>query len=196
MTYPLLTHLLTQVRACELCATHLPNPPKPVIRVGFNAKILIVGQAPSTRVHATGLSWNDASGKRLREWLQIDPEIFYNTDYCSIMPMGLCYPGRGKSGDLAPRPECAPLWHPQVLAQLPQIQLKLLIGQYAQHYYLGNKCCKTLTENIKQWQTFLPDYLPLPHPSPRNQLWLKRNPWFEQEVVPVLRQRVKELIAL
>ncbi|MCV6638936.1 uracil-DNA glycosylase family protein [Candidatus Albibeggiatoa sp. nov. NOAA] len=188
--------LLTQVRGCELCADHLPNPPKPVIRVGLEAKVLVVGQAPSTRVHATGLPWNDASGKRLREWLQIDKETFYDTRYLSIMPMGLCYPGKGKSGDLPPRPECAPLWHPQVLAELPQIQLKLLIGQYAQRYYLGDKCCKTLTENVKKWQTFLPEYLPLPHPSPRNQLWLKRNPWFEQEVVPALRQRVKELLVL
>ena len=188
--------LLTQVRACQLCAAHLPNPPKPVIRVGLDAKILVVGQAPSTRVHATGLPWNDASGKRLRSWLQIEPEIFYDTRYLSIMPMGLCYPGKGKSGDLPPRPECAPLWHSQVLAELPQIQLKLLIGQYAQRYYLGKNGYKTLTDNVKHWAEFMPDCLPLPHPSPRNQLWLKRNPWFEQDVVPVLRQRVKQLICL
>lgn len=189
-----LDNLLTQVRACRLCAEHLPNSPKPVIRVGLEAKILIVGQAPSTRVHATGLSWNDASGKRLREWLQVEPDIFYDTGYFSIMPMGLCYPGRGKNGDLPPRPECAPLWHPQVLTTLPNIQLTLLIGQYAQRYYLADKACKTLTENVKQWQTFLPDILPLPHPSPRNQLWFKRHTWFEQDVVPALRKRVKALI--
>jgi uracil-DNA glycosylase len=190
-----LSALLPQIRACRVCAEHLPLQPRPVLQVSETARILIVGHAPSTRVHDTGLPWNDASGKRLREWLQIDRDVFYDAGQIAIMATGMCYPGRGKSGDLPPRPECASLWHPQVRACLPHIGLTLLIGQYAQTYYLQQRRYKTLTATVRHWREYAPDFLPMPHPSPRNQLWLKRNPWFEVEVVPVLRARTHELLA-
>lgn len=190
-----LPELLSQIRACSRCAAYLPLPPKPVVRAEATARLLIVGQAPSVRVHETGLSWNDASGKRLRAWLQIEKDVFYDQRQVAIVPMGFCYPGKGSSGDLPPRAECAPQWHDKLLACLPQIGLTLLVGQYAQKYYLGGKVQKNLTETVRAWRNYAPQYLPLPHPSPRNLLWFKRNPWFEEEVVPILRQRVGECLA-
>ncbi len=190
-----LADLLREVSNCQLCAAHLPFPPKPTLRISETARLLIVGQAPSTRVHATGIPWNDPSGDRLRTWLQIDKTLFYDVTKIAIMPTGLCYPGKGKSGDLPPRPECAPQWHPQFLTYLPNVELTLLIGQYAQRYYLQHSIQKNLTETVRAWQDYLPKYLPLPHPSPRNQFWLKRNPWFNEEIVPVLRQRVEKLLS-
>ncbi|WP_229815382.1 uracil-DNA glycosylase family protein [Bacterioplanes sanyensis] len=159
------------------------------------ARILIIGQAPGKKVHDTGIPWNDASGQRLRRWLNVDDRVFYNPEHFAIVPMGFCYPGKGKSGDLPPRPECAANWHAPILRQLPNIQLTLLIGQYAQRHYLASQP-DTLTarvdalRHLQQW----PDKIPLPHPSPRNQLWLKRHPWFEQEVIPRLQQRISELL--
>jgi uracil-DNA glycosylase len=194
MRYDSLADLLATVRNCDLCATQLPNEPKPILRASSTARLLIVGQAPGTKVHATGIPWNDPSGERLREWLQIDRITFYDETRVAIIPMGFCYPGKGKSGDLPPRPECAPHWHPHLLQYLPKVQLKLLIGQYAQRYYLQQgKAC--VTETVRAWQSYWPEILPLPHPSPRNQLWLQRHPWFITEVLPVLRQRVNEIIA-
>ncbi|MCB1648584.1 MAG: uracil-DNA glycosylase family protein [Pseudomonadales bacterium] len=184
-----LNELLVQVRSCHLCAEHLPLGPRPVVRAQPGARLMIIGQAPGTKVHASGIPWDDASGKRLREWLQMDRETFYDENRVAIMPMGFCYPGKGRSGDLPPRPECAPQWHAPLLAQLPQVSLVLLIGQYAQQYYLPQRPA-SLTETVQQWQRFGPRYFPLPHPSPRNQLWLKRNPWFEAEVLPALRSAV------
>ncbi|MCZ4294828.1 uracil-DNA glycosylase family protein [Vibrio sinaloensis] len=187
----MLEELLQQVRACQLCEPTLPLGANPIIQASKSAKLLIIGQAPGTRVHETSIPWNDPSGNRLREWLELDKETFYDASKVAIMPMGLCYPGKGKSGDLPPRKECAPQWHKSILDQLPNVGMTLLIGQYAQNYYLSDKP-KTLTETVQQWQRWAPKYLPLPHPSPRNTLWLKKNPWFEAEVVPFIREYVHQ----
>ncbi|ASA55980.1 uracil-DNA glycosylase family protein [Vibrio gazogenes] len=187
--------ILQQISQCRLCEPELPLGANPVIRAHRDARILIVGQAPGIRVHQTSIPWNDPSGDRLRAWLNIERETFYDARQIAIMPMGLCYPGKGRSGDLPPRKECAPQWHQRVLDELPNIALTLLIGQYAQNYYLPNKP-KTLTETVQNWSHWLPDAVPLPHPSPRNTLWLKKHPWFESDVVPFIRNRVHELLAM
>ncbi|MGL0955961.1 uracil-DNA glycosylase family protein [Vibrio vulnificus] len=189
-----LEQLLTQIRACQVCASALPLGANPVVQAHSEAKILIIGQAPGSKVHHTSIPWNDASGNRLRAWLDIEKQTFYDPKQIAIMPMGFCYPGQGQSGDLPPRKECAPLWHEALLKHLPNIELTLLIGQYAQNRYLSNKP-KTLTETVQNWQAWLPDYLPLPHPSPRNTLWLRKNPWFEEQTVPYLRQQVRQLLS-
>lgn len=187
-----LEKLLERVRACDLCAASLPLGPRPVLRASTSARLLIIGQAPGTRVHETGIPWNDPSGDRLRQWLGWDRDRFYDERQTAIVPMGFCYPGKGKSGDLPPRPECAPQWHPPLLELMPAIELVLLVGQYAQRHYLADARA-TLTETVRAFRDYGPRYVPLPHPSPRNQLWLKKNPWFEREVVPYLRERVAEL---
>ncbi|MDN5203327.1 uracil-DNA glycosylase family protein [Fulvivirgaceae bacterium BMA10] len=189
-----LERLSKEIRACEVCKKDLPLGPNPVFRIKETARINIIGQAPGTKVHASGVPWDDASGRRLREWMGVDPEIFYDATKIAIVPMGFCYPGKGKSGDLPPRPECAPLWHKPLLNKAPEIQLTLLIGAYAQAYYLGDRRKETLTETVKAFEEYLPEYLPLVHPSPRNQIWLKKNGWFEEEVVPFLQQRIKLLL--
>ena len=186
--------ILEQAKNCTICADHLPMGPRPVFTVHPKAKILIVGQAPGRKVHESGIPWDDASGKRLRQWLGVDDATFYNPAVFSILPMGFCFPGTGKSGDLPPRPECAPQWHEVMIRMMPEIQLTLLFGQYAQAHYLGKARKKTLTETVKNWRAYQPDFLPLPHPSPRNQIWLRKNAWFEEEVVPVLRERVARVI--
>ncbi len=187
--------LLVRIRACRLCEAHLPLGPNPVVRAGASARLLIVGQAPGTKVHATGIPWNDASGQRLRDWLGMDRETFYDENRVAIVPMGFCYPGRAGGGDAPPRPECAPTWHPQLLPLLPEVRLVLLVGQYAQAAYLGASRKPTLTATVHAAADYLPRYLPLPHPSPRNQMWLRRNPWFEQDTLPVLRERVAAAFA-
>jgi uracil-DNA glycosylase len=187
--------LAEQARACTVCAPHLPHAPRPVLRVSATARILIVGQAPGRRVHATGIPWNDPSGDLLRQWLGVTRDVFYDATRIAIVPTGLCYPGTVKGGDLPPRPECAPLWHPPLRAAMPRIELTLLIGAWAQAYYLGERRGRTLADTVRAWRDFAPDFLPLPHPSPRNRLWLKRNAWFEAEVLPVLRERVGSLLA-
>ncbi len=189
-----LERLLEQVRACRVCEAYLPNPPRPVLRAGASARLLIVGQAPGRRVHETGIPWNDPSGDRLRLWMGVDRDIFYDEGRVAIIPTAFCYPGTGNGGDLPPRPECAPLWHPPLRAALPLIELTLLVGQYAQAYYLAERRRGTLTETVRAWREYGPAFLPLPHPSPRNQMWLKRNPWFEAEVVPELRRRLAGLL--
>ena len=187
--------LLAEVRACMACAGQLPLGPNPVLHLGPKARLMIIGQAPGTRVHKTGIPWNDPSGDNLRNWLSLDRETFYDTNHIAIMPMGFCYPGKGKSGDLPPRPECAPLWHDKIRAHLPNINLTLLIGQYAQAHYLGKNRKKTLTETVRAWREYLPSgFIPLVHPSPRNRLWMKRNPWFEKEVVPALRREIRRIM--
>lgn len=187
--------LIAEVRACQICACHLPLGPRPIVRGKPSAKILIIGQAPGTRVHETGVPWDDKSGERLRDWLNLSPDRFYDEDKIAIMPMGFCYPGRAESGgDLPPRPECAPQWHNQIRAEFAQVELTLLVGSYVQKYYLGNKRAKTMTETIRLWQDFGPENIPTPHPSWRTTFWLKKNPWFEDEVLPELRRRVEELI--
>jgi uracil-DNA glycosylase len=182
-------------RACRVCAQDLPLGPRPVLRAQASARLLIVGQAPGTRVHETGVPWNDPSGDRLRHWLDLAPENFYDEARIAIVPMGFCYPGRDeRGGDRPPRPECAPLWHAPLRALLPGIELTLLVGGYAQRYYLGKRREASLTETVRAWRDYLPDFLPLPHPSWRNTAWLKKNPWFEADLVPVLRQRVATLM--
>lgn len=190
-----LEQLLKQVRACRLCESHLPYGPRPVLRAASSARLLIVGQAPGRRVHETGIPWNDPSGERLRDWLQLDREQFYDENRIAIIPTAFCYPGTGPGGDLPPRSECAPLWHPRLLRQLPNLRVALLIGSYAQAYYLGDRRKRTLTETVRAWRDYQPDYMPLPHPSPRNQSWLKRNPWFDAEVIPRLRGMVREAVS-
>ena len=189
-----LDDLLHQIRACRLCEVHLPFGPRPILRAAASAQLQIVGQAPGRRVHETGIPWNDASGNRLREWLQIPREIFYDERRIAIIPTGFCYPGTGPDGDAPPRPECAPLWHPPLLSLLPQIRLTLLIGAHAQAYYLNTRAKKTLTLTVKAYREYLPEFFPVPHPSPRNQGWLRQNPWFEAEIVPVLRERVSSIL--
>ena len=192
-----LSTLLEEVRACTECAAHLPLGPKPILRVASRqARVLLIGQAPGTKVHASSIPWNDASGDRLRDWLGVTKEQFYDESKFAIMPMGFCYPGKGTSGDLPPRPECAPLWHKKILQHLPNIRLTLLIGQYAQAYYLGNRRKKTLTDTVHAWKEYYDSgYLPIVHPSPRNGIWLRKNPWFEQEIVKLLRQHMHEAIS-
>lgn len=188
-----LDNLLSRVRQCRYCEQHLPLGPRPVLRASESARVLIVGQAPGMKVHTTGIPWNDASGIRLRQWMGIEPETFYNDRHIAIIPMGYCYPGRGIAGDLPPRRECAELWLDQLLAKLPNIELTLLIGQYAQRHYLGRRRKATLTETVRAWRDYAPEYIPLPHPSARNIAWFQRNSWFEQELVPLLRTRIDML---
>jgi uracil-DNA glycosylase len=190
-----LSLLLHEVRGCCHCAEHLPLGPRPVLRAHHQARLLVVGQAPGTRVHETGIPWNDPSGDRLRAWMDVSREQFYNERRCAIIPMGYCYPGRGPAGDLPPRRECAQLWLPRLLEHLPHLRLTLLIGQYAQRHYLGKRRKATLTETVRAWREYLPEYLPLPHPSGRNNIWLRRHPWFEREVLPQLRKHCLELIS-
>jgi len=185
-----LKDLLEQVRSCRLC--DLPLGPNPVLRAGGSARILIVGQAPGTRVHHTGIPWNDPSGDRLRDWLQMDRDGFYDESRIAIVPMAFCYPGRGKSGDLPPPPLCSETWHERLLERMPHIEATLLVGKYAQDYYLGAGT-ETLAERVRRWREFAPRYWPMPHPSPRNRLWLRRNAWFEDEVVPALREHIRTI---
>lgn len=187
-----ITSLLTQVRACTLCAAHLPLGPRPVIQLDPAASILIVGQAPGRKVHETGLPFNDASGDRLRLWMGLTREQFYDPHKVALLPMGFCYPGTGKSGDLPPRPECAAKWRVRLLSTLDNLQLTLVLGQYALGWHLPQEA--SVTSAVTNWQRYWPTVVPLPHPSPRNNGWLARNPWFERELVPLLRARVAQLL--
>ena len=187
--------LMAEVRACTLCAAELPLGPRPVLRGLPTARLLIISQAPGTRVHETGLSFNDRSGDRLRHWLGIDRDTFYDESRVAILPMGLCYPGRfPQGGDRPPRPECAPLWHQRVLACWPEIALTLLVGSYAIDYYLADSRKASMTETVQAWRDYLPAYLPLPHPSWRTIAWEKRNPWFAEDVLPALQRRIRGLL--
>jgi uracil-DNA glycosylase len=195
MKTPPLDALLSEIRACRLCEAHLPLGPRPVLRASATSRLLIVGQAPGTKVHASGIPWDDASGKRLREWLGMNADTFYDASRIAIVPMGFCYPGKSGSGDAPPRPECRATWHPRLLPLLENVRLTLLIGQYAQDYFLGKRRKATLTETVAAWREYMPKHLPLPHPSPRNVGWFKANPWFEADVVPALRERVRKALA-
>ena len=181
-------------RSCDICKAHLPLGPRPVFQIAQTARILIVGQAPGRRVHATGITFNDPSGDRLRSWMGIDRSVFYDAAKFAILPMGFCYPGTGKSGDLPPRRECAAHWRQPLLGFLPHIALTLVIGQYAHAWHLGERQKSSLTDTVKNWKEYWPDILALPHPSPRNNMWLRRNPWFEEEILPVLKDRVAQLL--
>jgi len=187
-----LAPLLREVRACTLCAPHLPHGVRPVLQADARARILIAGQAPGRRVHETGVPFDDPSGDRLREWMGVSRETFYDTRRIAILPMGFCYPGTGRSGDLPPRPECAPAWRGRLLDHLTRVELTLVIGQHAQRWHLAADA--PLTDTVRDWRRRWPRVLPLPHPSPRNNIWLKRNPWFAKEVLPALRRRVARLL--
>lgn len=181
--------LLDQVRACTACAAHLPLGPRPIFQLHPHARILLVGQAPGRRAHASGLPFDDASGDRLRGWLGVSRGTFYDAQQIAILPMGLCFPGSARTGDLPPRPECAPLWRQPLLAGLQHLRLTVVIGQHARAHHLPG-ARGTLTQVVEQWRSHLPALCPVPHPSPRNGLWFRRNPWFEQELVPALEQQV------
>jgi uracil-DNA glycosylase len=189
-----LADLLHEVRQCRACEGQLPLGPRPVLQVGTHARILIVGQAPGKAVHLSGIPWNDASGETLRRWMGITAETFYDTEKVAIIPMGYCYPGRGISGDLPPQRECAELWLDKLLAHLQEVRLTLLIGQYAQKHFLGANRKASLTATVEAWQSYAPAFFPLPHPSPRNTPWLRRHPWFEERLLPELRNRVAEAL--
>ena len=186
--------LIDHVSKCVICEAHLPLGARPVIQFNPNARILIAGQAPGVKVHETGVPFNDASGNRLREWLGLTRDEFYDANNIAILPMGFCYPGRGKSGDLPPRKECAPAWRERLLAALPNIELTIVLGKYAQAYHLPETKKMPLTELVKSWREYWPNYLVLPHPSPRNNIWLKKNPWFEQDVLPELDKRIATIL--
>lgn len=184
--------LLNNISQCSICKAHLPLGPRPVVTADPKSKIVIIGQAPGTKVHQSGIPWDDQSGKKLREWLNVTDEQFYNTENFAIVPMGFCYPGKGKTGDLPPRPECAPQWHHALLEKMPNVEMVILIGAYAQNYYLKDK--KTLTERVGDFKTYLPKYFPIPHPSPTNRFWRAKNPWFEELVVPELRDSISKIV--
>ncbi len=187
------TALLTEVESCTICKDHLPLGPRPVLQLYPKARILIAGQAPGKKVHNTGIPFDDASGNRLREWMGISHDVFYNAKQVAILPMGFCYPGTGKSGDLPPQRECEQKWREQLLAQLPNVEITLVLGKYAQDYHFG-KSKSSLTELVRSWKTFWPAMVPLPHPSPRNNIWLSKNPWFEEEVLPLLRTTIAQAL--
>jgi uracil-DNA glycosylase len=184
--------LLKNIRVCEVCKDHLPLGPRPIVAAHSDAKIIIIGQAPGTKVHETGVPWDDPSGRQLRKWLGVSDAIFYDETKIALVPMGFCYPGKGKGGDLPPRTECAPLWHQKLWDSMPNLELIILIGTYAQKYYLKTEMEKNLTETVKSFQKYLPKYFPLPHPSPRNRFWLKKNPWFDDGVVKELQKLVSK----
>ena len=193
--YSSLETLLVSVRRCRACEAHLPLGPRPILRAAATARILIVGQAPGARVHRTGIPWNDPSGDRLRGWMGVNEDVFYDESRIAIIPMGYCYPGRGNGGDLPPRRECAELWLDQLLERLPLIELTLLIGGHAQRHFLGGRRKASLAETTSAWAEYGPAFIPLPHPSPRNTPWLKRNSGFESQLLPELRKRILEILA-
>lgn len=186
--------LLAEVRACTICAAHLPHGVRPVLQIHPQARVLIAGQAPGRKVHESGVPFDDASGDRLREWMGVTRDVFYDSKQVAILPMGFCFPGTGKAGDLPPRAECAPAWRKQLLSRLRHVRLTLVVGQYAQAYHLQGASKSSLTETVQSWRRYWPGAVPLPHPSPRNNIWLRRNPWFATELLPALRQRVSRVL--
>ena len=189
-----LPQLLQEVRDCTICSEHLPLGPRPVLQLQTSASILIAGQAPGRKVHASGVPFTDASGDRLRDWLGLSSETFYDPNCVAILPMGFCYPGTGRSGDLPPRAECAPAWREKLLMRLKNLKLTVVLGEYAQAYHLPD-ARGTVTSRVQVWRDSWPTVVPLPHPSPRNNLWLRRNPWFESELLPALRERITRVLA-
>ncbi len=186
--------LIGEVRACTICAPDLPHGTRPVVQLHPKARLLIAGQAPGRKVHETGTPFDDASGERLRQWMGVTRDVFYDRQLVAILLMGFCYPGTGRSGDLPPRPECAPAWRKRLLGRLRQLDVRLVIGHYAQAYHL-NDTKKSLTETVRNWRAYWPSMVPLPHPSPRNNIWLRKNPWFETGLLPSLRQRIEEVLS-
>ena len=194
MSEPGFASLLRDIRACRICAEHFPHEPHPVLQVSRTARILIAGQAPGRRVQESGIPFDDPSGDRLRDWLGLDRQTFYDASQVAILPMAFCYPGTGKSGDLPPRPECAEAWRSRLLGQLPEIKLTVLVGTYAMKWHLGKRAKENLTDTVAAWRDYLPKHLPLPHTSPRNNPWLRKHPWFEEEVLPEVRKQVSEIL--
>ncbi len=186
--------LLSNIRACDVCKAHLPLDPKPIVIAHPETKIALISQAPGRIAHLSGIPWDDPGGRQLKKWLNVSDQKFYNPKNFAIVPIGFCYPGKGKSGDLPPRPECAPLWHQSIFNHMQNLQLVILIGQYAQKYYLKQKSKRTVTDTVSTFHEYLPTYFPLPHPSPRNRFWLTKNPWFDHEVLPALRKKVKDIL--
>jgi len=191
---PKLKSLLRNVKECTICERDLPHGVRPILQVNPKAKILIAGQAPGKKVHESGVPFDDASGDRLREWMGVSKDTFYDSNQIAILPMSFCYPGKGKSGDLPPRPECEPAWRKQLLEQLPNLKITLVLGKYAQTYHFGT-VSSSLTELVKSWETYWPNKIPLPHPSPRNNIWLSKNPWFETDLLPSLKKAVTTVLA-
>lgn len=188
-----LEEILKKIEKCNIC-TSLPYGPKPILQVHSNAKILIIGQAPGVKAHQSGVPWDDASGERLREWMNISKEIFYDKSLIAILPMGLCYPGKGEKGDLPPRSECYPKWHEMVIKSLPHLELILLIGSYSQNIYLKKIKKKSLTDTVRSYAEYGPRHFPLPHPSPLNNIWLSKNKWFAEEVLPAFKLKIRNII--
>lgn len=186
--------LLLEISKCQVCKAHLPFEPRPALQAGIESRILIVGQAPGLKVQQTGIPWNDKSGDNLRSWLGIDKTAFYTPELISLVPMGFCYPGTGKQGDLPPRPECAPLWHAKLVKQMTNLQLIVLVGLYAQNFYLGKNTKNNLTETVRHFDEYLPHFFPLPHPSPRNNIWQAKNRWFASDVLPALKEKVETIL--
>ncbi|RIH66333.1 uracil-DNA glycosylase family protein [Mariniphaga sediminis] len=187
--------LLQEISKCTVCEPHLEFGARPVLTAHKKSKIVIVGQAPGLIVHKSGIPWGDKSGDNLRNWMQVDKETFYDPEQIALIPMGFCYPGKGRSGDLPPRKECAPLWHEKLLTLMPEVKLTILIGKYSQAHYLGNSVKVTLTETVRCFDEYLPDYFVLPHPSPRNNIWQAKNEWFGKQVIPEFQRRIKEALA-
>ena len=186
--------LLQNIGSCTVCAAHLPSGPRPIVAAHKQSKIIVIGQAPGTVVDQTGIPWDDKSGANLRAWMQVSDDVFYDPKQIALLPMGFCYPGKGTSGDLPPRKECAPLWHELILEHMKEVQLILLIGGYSQGYYLAEKKEKTLTETVRKHKNYLPKYFVLPHPSPRNNIWIAKNEWFKTDVLPQLKIQVKKAL--
>lgn len=189
-----MNELIERIQRCTLCRQHLSHTPRPVVTASHHSRIVIVGQAPGRKVHESGIPWNDPSGDLLRQWMGVGKECFYDTRNFALIPMGFCYPGKGKSGDLPPRPECAPQWHTALMDSIANVQLTVLVGQYAQKYYLGKSARPTLAATVRDYQHFLPDYFVLPHPSPRNRLWMRKNPWFDETVVPAFQELTQGIL--
>lgn len=190
-----LIRLLREVRACQICAANLPLGPRPVLQLASSARLLIIGQAPGRKVHQSGIPWSDLSGDRLRDWMKLDRSVFYDKTKVAILPMGLCYPGAGDNqGDLPPRPECAPHWHERLLEHLPNLKVTVLVGQYAQRHYLGSRRMASMTETVKAFAAYGPQFFPLPHPSWRSVIWMRKHAWFERCVIPELRKAVLKAI--
>lgn len=186
--------LLSKISQCTACVPHLELGPRPVLSADLESKIIIIGQAPGVIVHKSGIPWDDKSGENLRNWMGITKEIFYDSQKIALIPMGFCYPGKGKTGDLAPRKECAPLWHNELLSKMKNVKLIILVGKYAQDYYLKQIPKKSLTETVKNYKRHFPKYFVLPHPSPRNNIWMAKNPWFKLNVIPELQLKVHEIL--
>ena len=186
--------LLSEIRGCQVCKAHLPLEPRPIVSGTVISKIVLVSQAPGKKAHDQNKAWDDPSGKKLREWLGVSDAVFFNPDNFAVLPMGFCYPGKGKTGDLPPRKECAPLWHSKVWEEFTNVKLIILIGKYAQDQYLGKASKNILTENVLNYQEFLPTYFPIPHPSPVNHFWRGKNPWFEEVVVGELQEIIRTII--